>query len=252
MHLILTGATGLVGSGVLNQMLPLIPGQISKLTILSRGPVPMAEGNPGITIIEHKNFEEYPASVLKSLKGAEGCVWAQGVAQSQVGKEEYITITKDYPLAAARAFNTLADTFKFVYISGTFLATTKPGTFTQLFATVKGECEQSLLDMSKGNTSFKPYSLRPAFVDSSSDAAVREATANRQLPLIYRAIGAFGPLFRAFLPGIVSPTQEIGMVATALAMGDGKILGGSGISEGGRILSNEAIRRIAKERFASS
>lgn len=34
---------------------------------------------------------------------------------------EYITITKDYPLAAARAFNTLADTFKFVYISGTFL-----------------------------------------------------------------------------------------------------------------------------------
>ncbi|KGY15276.1 hypothetical protein PABG_11863 [Paracoccidioides brasiliensis Pb03] len=38
MHLIFTGATDLVGFGVLNQMLPLIPGRTSKLTILSRGP----------------------------------------------------------------------------------------------------------------------------------------------------------------------------------------------------------------------
>ncbi|OAX83567.1 hypothetical protein ACJ72_02079 [Emergomyces africanus] len=251
MHLILTGATGLVGSGVLNQMLPLIPENISKLTILSRGPVPMAEGKPGITIIEHNNFNEYPASLLKSLQGAEGCVWAQGVAQSQVGKEEYITITRDYPLSAAKAFSNLADTFKFVYISGEG-ATTKPGIFTQLFATVKGECENSLLNMAKENTSFKPYSLRPAFVDSHSDAAVRQAVAGRQLPFSYRVLGSFGPLVRILTPGIVSPTQDIGMAATVLAMGDGKRLDGSGVSEGGRILSNEAIRRIAKEGFPSS
>ncbi|OJD13772.1 hypothetical protein AJ78_05800 [Emergomyces pasteurianus Ep9510] len=251
MHLILTGATGLVGSGILNQMLPLIPEQISKLTILSRGPVPMADGKPEITIIKHKNFNEYPASILKSLEGAEGCIWAQGVSQSQVCKEEYITITKDYPLAAAKAFSNLADTFKFVYISGEG-ATTKPGIFTQLFATVKGECEQALLDMSKANASFKPYSLRPAFVDPHSDAAVREATANRSLPLAYRVLSPLGPLFRTFAPGIMSPTQEIGMAATALAMGDGKGLEGSGVSEGGRILSNEAIRRIAKRRFAAN
>ncbi|OJD21920.1 hypothetical protein ACJ73_06738 [Blastomyces percursus] len=87
MHLILTRPTGLVGSGVLNQMLPLIPGRISKLTILSRGRVPMAEGKQGVTVIEHKKFNEYPASLLKRLHGAEGCVWAQGIAQSQVGRK---------------------------------------------------------------------------------------------------------------------------------------------------------------------
>ncbi|PGH16310.1 hypothetical protein AJ79_01852 [Helicocarpus griseus UAMH5409] len=249
MHLILTGATGLVGSGILNQMLPLIPGEISKLTILSRGPVPMAEGKPGATVIEHKNFNEYPPALLKSLEGAEGCVWAQGIAQSLVSKEDYITITKDYPLSAAKAFSNLADNFKFVYISGTG-ATTKPSMFTQLFSVVKGECEQALLDMFKQNPAFKPYSMRPAFIDTVSDPAVRAVTAHRQVPLAHRVAGTLGPLFRTLTPGLVSPTQDIGRVAIALAMGDGRRLEGSGIADEGRILENLAIRRIAKEGLA--
>ncbi|KAL2360363.1 hypothetical protein RJZ56_006773 [Blastomyces dermatitidis] len=130
-------------------------------------------------------------------------------------------------------------------------ATTKPGKFTQLFATVKGECEQPLIEMAHKIPAFKPYSLQPAFVDSVSDEAVKQATANRQLPLSYRVLGAFTPLIRNFIPSIVSPTQDIGLAATVLAMGDGKGLDGSGVSEGGRILSNEAIRRIAKDGFTS-
>ncbi|EEQ89130.2 nucleoside-diphosphate-sugar epimerase [Blastomyces dermatitidis ER-3] len=167
----------------------------------------MAEGKPGVTVIEHKNFNEYPTSLLKLLEGAEGLF--------------------------------------------TFQATTKPGKFTQLFATVKGECEQPLIEMAHKIPAFKPYSLQPAFVDSVSDEAVKQATANRQLPLSYRVLGAFTPLIRNFIPSIVSPTQDIGLAATVLAMGDGKGLDGSGVSEGGRILSNEAIRRIAKDGFTS-
>jgi uncharacterized protein YbjT (DUF2867 family) len=87
MHLILTGATGLVGSGVLAHILSLQPGTISRLSILSRRPVPMAAGKPGVTVIEHEDYGHYPPELLEQLRGAQGCVWAQGVSQFQVNKE---------------------------------------------------------------------------------------------------------------------------------------------------------------------
>ncbi|KAK2795149.1 hypothetical protein FQN52_006075 [Onygenales sp. PD_12] len=250
MHLILTGATGLVGSGVLNQMLQLIPGEISKLTILSRRPVPMADGAEGVTVIEHKDFETYPPELLKQLQGAEGCVWAQGISVSLVNKEDYVKITKDYPLAAAKAFSRLSDSFKFVYISGAGV-TTKPGPFTQFFAQIKGETESSLLSLPTTDPAFaslKPYSLRPGMVDSATDPAVISATTDRNASLVERLIKPTAPLWRAFLPGLVSPTQEIGIAATRLAMGGGGVVGGDGVEEG-RILSNEVIRRLAREGF---
>lgn len=89
MHVILTGATGLVGSGALAQVLASMKtgGPISRLSILSRSPVPMAEGQENVTVIQHKDFEKYPPEVLKQLEGAEACIWAQGISQTQVGKE---------------------------------------------------------------------------------------------------------------------------------------------------------------------
>lgn len=87
MHLILTGATGLVGSGVLDAMIKMK--DISKITILSRRPVPMAADakDPRINVIIHQDFEKYDAELLGKLKGARGCVWAMGISQTQVGTE---------------------------------------------------------------------------------------------------------------------------------------------------------------------
>lgn len=87
MHLILTGATGLVGSGVLDAMLK--TKQVSKITILSRRAVRMADDakDPRVQVILHQNFEKYDASLLSQIKDANGCVWALGISQNQVGKE---------------------------------------------------------------------------------------------------------------------------------------------------------------------
>lgn len=87
MHVILTGATGLVGSGVLDVMKR--AKNISKISIISRRPVPMVEAakDPRINVIIHKDFEKYDAALLEQLKGASGCVWALGTSQTQVGPE---------------------------------------------------------------------------------------------------------------------------------------------------------------------
>lgn len=87
MHLILTGATGLVGSGVLDAMLQ--NSAISRISILSRRPVKMAEDakDPRVHVITHKDFETYQPELLEQLKDADGCVWALGISQNSVDKE---------------------------------------------------------------------------------------------------------------------------------------------------------------------
>ena len=123
MHLILTGATGLAGSAVLAHILSLPAGQVTRLSILSRKPVLMAEAanKPNIKYIHHNDFSSYPPDLLQELKGADGVVWALGISQTEANKEDYIKITKDYTLEAAKAFSGLSDNFKFIYVSGEVL-----------------------------------------------------------------------------------------------------------------------------------
>jgi len=82
MHLPLTGATGLVGSAVLNAMIS--TKEISRISILTRRPVKMVEdvNDPRINVIIHDNFTEYNAEVLSQLSGASGCVWPLGTGQT--------------------------------------------------------------------------------------------------------------------------------------------------------------------------
>jgi uncharacterized protein YbjT (DUF2867 family) len=83
MHLILTGATGLVGTAVLDAMLK--TKDISKISVLSRRPVKFQDER--INVIIHKDFASYERDLLDKLEGAQACVWALGISQTQVSKE---------------------------------------------------------------------------------------------------------------------------------------------------------------------
>jgi uncharacterized protein YbjT (DUF2867 family) len=85
MHLVLTGATGLVGSGVLQYMIS--TPSVSRVSVLSRRPVPQAEGHEKVKVIIHKDFSSYPSEILSQLKDVDGVVWAQGISVTQVTKE---------------------------------------------------------------------------------------------------------------------------------------------------------------------
>lgn len=85
MHLILTGATGLVGSGVLDAMLA--SKEVTRISILSRRPVPAAETDSRVRVLLHQDFSTYDTSVLEQLRGANGVVWALGISTLKVTKE---------------------------------------------------------------------------------------------------------------------------------------------------------------------
>ncbi|KAI0438629.1 putative nucleoside-diphosphate-sugar epimerase [Xylaria telfairii] len=248
MHLILTGATGLVGSGVLDAMIKMK--DITKISILSRRPVQMAEDvkDPRINVIIHKDFAAYDSAVLEQLRGAHGCVWALGISQTQVNKEDYVKITKDYALAASDAFQGLAGDnkpFNFVYVSGRG-ATQEPGRFTPIFGRVKGETEVALAALRKKNPLFQASSVRPAAVDAGAHEAIKKYIPTP--PLAYRLVSPIllTPM-RVGLPSIHSPTLELGRFLTEMAMGKHSITSPThDIAMIGEfpILDNSAFRRF--------
>ncbi|KAF9880156.1 nucleoside-diphosphate-sugar epimerase [Colletotrichum karsti] len=251
MHLILTGASGLVGSSVLDAMIKMK--DVTKISILSRRPIPMVEDakDPRINVIIHKDFEKYDSEVLDKLKGANGAVWALGISQSKVTKEEYVKITKDYTIAAAKAFATLPpenEPFRFVYVSGEG-ATQKPGLFSAIFARVKGETETLLSEMRAADPRLQAESIRPAFVDAANHTAIKPYIPNPGLA--YNVMNVtLGPLIR-MAPSLMSPTEILGGFMAEMAMGKhdaGMAAGGKGIitlNGGLRVVENVGFRRLA-------
>ncbi|KAI1405000.1 putative nucleoside-diphosphate-sugar epimerase [Hypoxylon fuscum] len=249
MHVILTGSTGLVGSGVLDAMMKMK--DITRISILSRRPVQMVEDvkDSRVNVIIHKDFEKYDSALLSQLKGAVGCVWALGISQTQVGKEEYVKITRDYTLAASKAFQTLAseqEPFNFVYVSGAG-ATTEPSRFSAIFARTKGETELALAEMRKENVLFHASSVRPTFIDAAKHDAIKPYIPAPNV--IYRAfMPVLGPTIRCFLPWAWSPTEDLGRFLGEMAMGRYKDkFKAKDIQNIGEfpILENTAFRRLS-------
>ncbi|KAF1845609.1 uncharacterized protein K460DRAFT_366460 [Cucurbitaria berberidis CBS 394.84] len=239
MHLILTGATGLIGASVLHNMLA--QESISRISILSRRPVAMAEGHDKAKVIIHKDYENYEQTLLEELKDAHGCVWAQGVSQNDVGKDEYTQITRDYPLAAAKAFSTLHpdSPFTFVHASGEG-ATQTPGIFTPIFGRVKGQIETALFEFGKQTPNLKVYNVRPGAVDWTNHPEIHPFMPKQAM---YKK--ALIPPLNVVYKGLMTPTQPMGRIMTELAMSKGEPLEGSDIEMEGRLVRNAAIRRMS-------
>ncbi|KAF5520359.1 Botcinic acid biosynthesis cluster B protein 16 [Colletotrichum aenigma] len=248
MHLILTGATGLVGSSVLDAMLK--SKDVTKISILSRRPVSMLGNNPKANVIIHKDFETFDPSVLAKVDDADGVVWALGISQTKVTKDEYVKITNDYPLAAAVAFSKIPSTddkpFRFVYVSSGG-ATATPGLFTPYYGMVKGEAEVALAKLR--TSKFNVESVRPVGVDPSNHEAIKPHIPDPGLT--YHAMSAvLMPMMRsALLRRQHTPTEHFGPFLVDLACGkhDKQLdAGGDGITQvnGSRILDNWAFRRL--------
>ena len=239
MHLILTGATGLIGAGVLQHMLA--APEVTRISVLSRRPVALADGNPKAKVFIHKDFTSYDPALLDELRDANGCVWALGISQNQVGKEEFWDITYEYPLAAAKAFQTLHphSPFTFVLVSGEG-ATQTPGMFTPLFGKYKGQIETALLELHKTATNLKPIIARPAGVDWRAHPEIKDYIPQQQW---WKS--AILPFIEMGWKSMHTPTAPLGKVLTELALSNGGPVEGKDILAGGRIVPNVALRRIA-------
>jgi hypothetical protein len=240
-HIIVTGATGLAGSAILAECLA--SPAVAKVSILSRRTVSFAEANPKANVIIHSDYSAYPSSTLNQLRGATGCIWAQGKTSVGMQEEEYTALTHDWPLAAAEAMAKLPENgekFKFVYISGEGADPTEKA--SQMFGRIKGRAEKNLLALTAARPGLSVYNLRPGAIDSMGNDP-----RNKPFSIMADLPGRIlGPILKLVYPSMHTPTKSLAEVSVRLATGNGQYLAGDkGVEAEGWTLRNTAIRRLA-------
>ncbi|KAH6619433.1 hypothetical protein B0J18DRAFT_244429 [Chaetomium sp. MPI-SDFR-AT-0129] len=173
MKVIITGCTGLVGSGLVRQAIA--NDQVSHVFALTRKPLDDAIAkSPKVTVILHDDFSSYPSELLSQLAGADVCLWAIGGRANQFPDvETYRKISVDYTLAAANAFREHLThqlpndkQFRFVFCSGKYAEwdQTKALRFMADTRHIKGQVEKGLCDIADNDTAkrFIVYCGRPS------------------------------------------------------------------------------------------
>ncbi|KPI45759.1 uncharacterized protein AB675_700 [Cyphellophora attinorum] len=268
-HIILTGATGFLGTAVLQHILSLpASNPISKLSILSRSPVPLATNTSppnfkrtntttNINVITHADYTTYPPEILSQLSDASAVIWAQGISTTAVSSAaEYRRITYDFPLAAAKALASArsADAkspLRFIYVSGEGVTHT-PGMFTQMFAKVKGEAEKALLALPQQQAYSGRLDVlcpRPGGILSNDPKEIQKMLQTKTTSMKY-FMKTVLPVYRALKPGMLIDREDLGRVLVEMALRevDGRdVVRYAGMKETsceGRVLQNVALREL--------
>jgi uncharacterized protein YbjT (DUF2867 family) len=155
MKVILFGATGMVGQGVLRECL-IDPGVESVLAV-GRGKT--GQQHTKLREIVHDNFLDYSA-IESQLTGYDACFFCLGVSSVGMNEERYRHLTYDITLAAAKTLVRLNPGTVFTYVTGRSTDSTEQG--PQMWARVKGKTENDLLKLPfKAAYMFRPAGIQP-------------------------------------------------------------------------------------------
>lgn len=187
MKIIVTGATGMVGSEVVRQALT--DNDITKVTALVRRPLTIQ--HPKLDVIIHKDFLDY-TSLADVFKDTDACIWCLGVSQLQVNKEEYIKITHDYTIEAAKAMMKAIPSVSFLFVSGAGADNTEKS--KTIFAREKGRTENDLKKLSLKNLYIiRPGSIKP--VNGYSNAPFAYRVGYAVIKILYPVVKILSPSF---------------------------------------------------------
>ena len=219
MKIILFGATGMVGQGVLRECL-----QDAGVTeVLSVGRSALEEQHSKLKNLIHKDLLDYQA-VESNLAGYDACFFCLGASAAGKTEQEYASINYDIPVAVGKTLARLKPGMTFIYVSGA--GTDSSGKGRAMWARVKGKTENELLGLPLNAFMFRPAAIQPMHGEVSKTLAYRIT------------IAFFKPLFpvvRGLFPGLVTTTERIGRAMLNIAR--------SGNAE--RILESSAINAAA-------
>ncbi len=155
MKVILFGASGMVGKGVLYECLE----DASVEKVLSIGRSKIETTHPKLEQIEHGDFTNY-ASLENRFSEFDACFFCLGVSAAGLKEEAYYHITYNFTLEAARTMFRANPSMTFIYVSGQGTDSTEKG--RMMWARVKGKTENDLLALGfKQAFMFRPGAIIP-------------------------------------------------------------------------------------------
>ncbi len=193
MKIILFGATGMVGQGVLRECL-LDPVVTEVITVLRS---PTGRRHPKLREINHKDFTDFSGVSLQ----ADACFWCLGVTSAGTSEADYTRITHDFTVAAAKVMVSPAMTF--VFVSGT------GAEGKAMWARIKRKTEIALLAMP-----FKEvYVFRPGLIQPLNGIRSRTRIYNLLYPIIYPLM----LLMKWVRPDSITTTERVGRAMLRIA-----------------------------------
>jgi hypothetical protein len=155
-RIILTGATGFVGEGVLFECLA--HDSIGEILIVGRKHYE-APRNSKIKELIVQSFFNLD-NVEDQLKGYDGCFYCSGKSSVGMSESDYTHLTYDTPMHFANKLVTLNPGMVFCHISGGHTDSTEQGNV--MWARVKGKVENDLIKLPfKGVYNFRPALMKP-------------------------------------------------------------------------------------------
>jgi uncharacterized protein YbjT (DUF2867 family) len=152
---IVTGATGMVGKGVLLECLD----HDSVAEVLSIGRNSLGIEHPKLKELIQNDFSDF-TNVQKELSGYDACFFCLGISAAGLKEEQYKRITYDYTINLARVLFEASPEMTFNYVSGQGTDSSEKG--RTMWARVKGKTENDLLKMGfKQAFMFRPGMIIP-------------------------------------------------------------------------------------------
>ncbi|WP_406339704.1 NAD-dependent epimerase/dehydratase family protein [Streptomyces sp. NBC_00649] len=219
MRVVIFGASGMVGQGVLRACL--LDDSVTDILLVVRKP--LNKIHPKIREVVHADFTDFSA-IEDEVKGLDACFYCLGVSAAGCSEADYTRITHDYTLAAARAVGADNPTLTFFYVSGEGTDSTERG--RAMWARVKGRTENALLAMD-----FHAYMFRPGYIQPRH-GAVSQTGSYR---VLYRLTAWLYPILRRLVPRYTTTTEHLGQAMIAVARQKG---------EGSHVLNSDDINRL--------
>jgi uncharacterized protein YbjT (DUF2867 family) len=202
MKVILFGATGMIGQGVLRECL-LDPEVESVLAIGRRA---TAVRHEKLREIVHKDFLDF-STIEGELSGYDACLFCLGVSSTGMSEQEYSRVTYDVTMAVARTLVKHNPDMTFIYVSGAGTDSTERG--RMMWARVKGRTENALLEMPfKGAYMFRPGYIQPLHGIASSRRLTR---------VLYGVMRPLYPVWKTLFPKYVTTTEQFGLAMIHVA-----------------------------------
>jgi uncharacterized protein YbjT (DUF2867 family) len=202
MKVVIFGATGMVGQGVLRECL--LDPEIERVLSVVRSLTGQAHAK--LREVIHGDFMDFSA-IEADLSGYDACFFCLGVSSAGMTEGEYTRLTYGITMAAATTLARLNPGMMFEYISGTGTDSTEKG--RSMWARVKGRTENALLALP-----FKAaYMFRPGFIQPLH--GIRSKT--RAYRILYAVTMPLLPVLRGVFSQYVTTTERLGRAMIAVA-----------------------------------
>ncbi|HQI20639.1 MAG TPA: NAD-dependent epimerase/dehydratase family protein [Leptospiraceae bacterium] len=189
---IVTGATGMVGEGVLLECLA--HPDVESVLVLTRRPSGVT--HPKLKEIVHSDFQDL-SSIKSHLSPYNACFFCLGVSSVGMKEDEYRKLTYDLTMHAARVLSDSNPDMVFCYVSGSGTDSTEKG--SSMWGRVKGKTENDLLKLPFK----KAYMFRPGYMHPTPGM--------KNTLRSVKAISWLYPIARPLFPGFVCTLKEVGL-----------------------------------------